>query len=59
MTRPATPGVPDAGDAQSHRRLATPLDIERTYAPDREAMLAALRVALGLPRVLGDDGERR
>ena len=29
--------------------LAMSLDVEREYAPDREAMLAALRVVLGLP----------
>lgn len=40
---PALPGRP---------RLAKPLDIEHVYDPDREAMAAALRVALGLPRVL-------
>ena len=38
-------------------RLARPLDIERTWSSDREAMLAALRVALGLPRVLPNDRE--
>jgi hypothetical protein len=32
------------------RGLAKPLQIERYYRPDRNAMLAALRVALGLPR---------
>jgi hypothetical protein len=30
--------------------LAKALDIERACVPDREAMLAALRVVLGLPR---------
>ncbi len=33
-------------------RLANRLDIERSCVLDREAQLAALRVALGLPRVL-------
>ena len=33
-------------------RLAKPLHIEHQWAPDRGAMLAALRVALGLPRAL-------
>jgi hypothetical protein len=32
------------------------LELERMYAPDREAMLAALRVALGLPKVLRSHG---
>jgi hypothetical protein len=27
------------------------LEIQREYEPDRQAMLAALRVVLGLPRV--------
>jgi hypothetical protein len=31
-------------------RLAHQIPIERTYAPDRDAQLAALRVVLGLPR---------
>jgi hypothetical protein len=33
------------------RRTSSPLEIERLYAPDRDAMLAALRVVLDLPRV--------
>ncbi len=54
-----------ARDERSHRddvrltrprgkpgRLARPLELERTCTPDREAMLAALRVVLGLPRVI-------
>lgn len=32
--------------------LAKPIRIERSYAPDRVATLAALRVVLGLPRAL-------
>lgn len=32
-------------------RLAIRIAVTRTYDPDRESMLAALRVALGLPRV--------
>ena len=31
-------------------RLASPLPLERTWHPDEDAMLAALRVVLGLPR---------
>ncbi len=31
--------------------LANTFLVERNYAPDRKAMLAALRVVLGLPRV--------
>ncbi len=32
------------------QRLANTLVVERTYAPDRKSMLAALRVVLGLPK---------
>jgi hypothetical protein len=37
--------------AQGHKSaaLAEPLDVEREWHPDRKAMLAALRVVLGLP----------
>jgi len=38
-------------------RLAKPVELERTWASDREAMLAALRVALGLPRALPSTDE--
>ena len=40
-----------------HARLANRLDIERSCVLDREAQLAALRVALGLPRVLPSQRE--
>ena len=40
-------------DASSRAKgLANTLVVERSYTPDREAMLAALRVALGLPKAL-------
>jgi hypothetical protein len=39
-------------------RLANPLPIEAVWTPDREAMVAALRVALDLPRQLPDRGQR-
>jgi hypothetical protein len=39
------------------KRLANSLETERTWTPDREAMAAALRVVLGLPRVLPSRGE--
>jgi hypothetical protein len=45
--RPDAAGSPTAGIP----RLARSLEIEHSWDPDREAMLAALRVALGLPRV--------
>jgi hypothetical protein len=32
------------------KTLANPLVIERYYTPDGEVMIAALRVALGLPK---------
>jgi hypothetical protein len=38
-------------------RLARPLAIERHYDPNRETMLAALRVVLGLPRQIPDRGQ--
>ena len=37
-------------------RLANPLPIERSWTPDQAAMVAALRVVLGLPRQLPDRG---
>jgi hypothetical protein len=40
----------------SRRRFANGPLIERSYDPSREAMLAALRVVLGLPRQLPDAG---
>jgi hypothetical protein len=39
-------------DASSRAKgLAKSVVVERVWTPDREAMLTALRVALGLPRV--------
>jgi len=43
---------------QAARRLAIPPEIERSWTPDHEAMVAALRVVLGLPRQLPDRGQR-
>ncbi len=41
-------------------RLARPIVIEHVYVSDREAMAAAIRVVLGLPRVLpGRRGQER
>jgi len=38
-------------DASRRRKgLAKSLAVERVYTPDREAMRAALRVVLGLPK---------
>jgi hypothetical protein len=48
-SRAAATGVPS--------RLANPLPIERSWTPDREAMVAALRVMLDLPRQLPDRGQ--
>jgi hypothetical protein len=39
----------EARPPQHPSRLAIPFDTERVFEPDRGAMLAALRVALGLP----------
>jgi hypothetical protein len=47
---------PDSLPQGDRRRLARPLECERVYDPDRDAMLAALRVVLGLPRQLPDRG---
>jgi hypothetical protein len=39
------------GPRQERRNpLADPLPLERTWCPDEDAMAAALRVVLGLPR---------
>ncbi len=69
MTRPivvvasANPNFVDGGQASvgsSRRgRLAKRLPIERIWTPDREATLAALRVVLGLPRVVAKRDEDR
>ena len=37
-------------------RARPPLDVERFHISDRVAMLAALRVVLGLPRVIPNSG---
>jgi hypothetical protein len=51
-----TPPVSRPG-AANPGRLARPLELEHLYAPDREAMLAALRVVLGLPKQLPERGQ--
>lgn len=38
-------------------RLARPLELERVWTPDTQAMVAALRVVLDLPRQLPDRGQ--
>ena len=40
-------------------RLADSLPLERTWCPDEDAMLAALRIVLGLPRVIASQPRRR
>lgn len=37
-------------------QLANNTRVERTYDPDRQSMLAALRAVLGLPKQLPDVG---
>jgi len=53
---PTAGGKPASGEGSgatgAQSRLAHELDIEHVFVPDREAMAAALRVVLGLPRVL-------
>jgi hypothetical protein len=46
--RPDLGGKPSGGAP----RLARTLEIERTWTTDRAAMAAALRVVLGLPKIL-------
>jgi hypothetical protein len=49
------PGVSRAGGDGTERpvpRLARSIEVERSWDADREAMLAAFRVVLGLPRAL-------
>jgi len=42
------------GDTTCHGPVAHLPQIERVYDPDRQAMLAALRMVLGLPKKLPD-----
>lgn len=49
---PADEKTPDGGTGHKRDgRLAEPPVVERSWCPDQQAMLAALRVALGLARV--------
>jgi hypothetical protein len=54
-----TAASPEARPAAGSRRgrLARTLDIERVWTPDTQAMVAALRVVLDLPRQLPDRGQ--
>jgi hypothetical protein len=57
----STPGAQTTNSASRAgvpSRLANPLPIERSWSPDQAAMVAALRVVLGLPRQLPDPGLR-
>lgn len=64
LAAPAQPRRRDAratDAAPAQKRLAKSLPTERTWTADREAMRAALRVVLDLPRVLPgprDGGQR-
>jgi hypothetical protein len=40
-----------SGESLVRKELALTPQTERVYVPDRKAMLAALRVLLGLPRI--------
>lgn len=37
---------------EASRRLSIPLETERLYAPDRKAMLAAMRIVMNQPKML-------
>jgi hypothetical protein len=54
------PRRPDSGPEPKRRNpLASPPNLERTWYPNEDAMLAALRVVLALPpRPVVLDGER-
>jgi hypothetical protein len=54
-----TAASPEARPSAGSRpgRLARPLAVERVWTPDTQAMVAALRVALDLPRQLPDRGQ--
>jgi hypothetical protein len=54
-TSPPAPNEQHSHD-KDRERLADDLQVERIYAPSREALKAALRVVLGRPRVLEGDG---
>ena len=45
-----------ADAAEGRRTVAMPPTIERMYDPDRESMLAALRIVLNLPRKIENSG---
>ena len=50
-------GQRDKGKRRTYG-LAKVLEVELIYVPDRQAMLAALRVVLGLPKRPPDSSER-
>ena len=52
MDSPDPPNVNRQYRVDSHARLANTLQVERYYDGDRQVMLAALRIVLGLPKVL-------
>jgi hypothetical protein len=54
-----TAASPETTPATGSRRgrLARPLELERVWTPDTQAMVAALRVVLDLPRQLPDRGQ--
>ena len=45
--------------ARTASRLAISVEVERSYDPDREAMVAALRLVLGLPTLTKNWSEGR
>ena len=44
-------------DSSAHVRPENGPQIQRVHEPDRDSMLAALRVVLGLPRVIPSQGQ--
>ena len=51
---PGAPEIEDLGSA--NEETLTGPKLQQSYLPNRQAMLAALRVVLGLPRVIPSSG---
>ncbi len=49
----------EESDQRPEPRLANSILVERTWSPDRKAILAALRIALGLPTPQPGPGRRK
>jgi len=55
--RAARAQLPGGRGIATHNRLDDSLRLDRTWSPDKPAMLAALRVVLGLPRRVPETDE--